>query len=71
MRVHTAPELGALVREHREKLGLTQREVASRASVTREWLVRFEQGKSTVPLGRVLDVLSTLDLIVDVSDRHG
>ena len=67
MRVHTARELGALVRERREKLNLTQLEAAERASVTREWLGRFENGKSTVPLTRVLDVLSVLGLRVDVA----
>lgn len=56
-----------LVRDRREKLGLTQREVGSRASVTREWLVRFENGKVTVPMNRVFDVLGVLDLAVEVS----
>lgn len=71
MRVQTARELGALVRERRESLGLTQLETAERASVTREWLVRFESGKSTVPLTRVLDVLSVLHLGVDVAVLDG
>ena len=53
-----------------EKLGFTQSEVAARASVTREWLVRFENGKATVPMTRVFDVLGALGLTVevDVSD---
>lgn len=71
MRVHTVRELGGLVRDRRERLGLTQQEVARRASVTREWLVRFEQGKATVPLTRVLDVLTALDLQLDVSGNDG
>jgi len=66
MRVHTVRELGGLVRDRREKLGLTQVEVAARAAVTREWLVRFENGKATVPMTRVFDVLGALDLVVDV-----
>lgn len=71
MRVHTVRELGGLVRDRRERLGLTQQEAANRASVTREWLVRFEQGKATVPLTRVLDVLTALDLHLDVSENDG
>jgi len=39
-----------------------------RAAVTREWLVRFENGKATVPISRVLDVLAALELVVDVSE---
>lgn len=66
MRVHTVRELGGLVRDRRERLGLTQSEVAARASVTREWLVRFENGKATVPMTRVFDVLGALGLTVEV-----
>ncbi len=68
MRVHTVRELGGLVRDRRERLELTQQEVADRAAVTREWLVRFESGKATVPVSRVLDVLTALDLVVEVSE---
>ncbi|MET4783596.1 helix-turn-helix domain-containing protein [Glaciihabitans sp. UYNi722] len=70
MRIHTAKELGGLVRDRRERLGLTQQEVADRAAVTREWLLRFENGKATVPVSRVLDVLAALELVVDVSESN-
>ncbi|MCW4385466.1 helix-turn-helix domain-containing protein [Salinibacterium sp. SYSU T00001] len=68
MKVRTGRELGALVRDRREYMGLTQQELAKRASVTREWLLRFEHGKSTVPLSKVLDVLTALHLVIDVED---
>ncbi|PJJ62000.1 helix-turn-helix domain-containing protein [Compostimonas suwonensis] len=71
MRVHTARELGGLVRDRRERLGMTQQEVAKRAMVTREWLGRFENGKATVPLARVLDVLTALGLVLDVEEIDG
>jgi HTH-type transcriptional regulator/antitoxin HipB len=70
MRVHTVRELGGLVRDHRERLALTQQEVADRAAVTRDWLVRFENGKATVPVSRVFDVLAALELVVDVSESR-
>ena len=66
MRVHTTRELGGLVRDRRDRLGLTQQQAADRAAVTREWLVRFENGKATVPLARVLDLLTALGLVLDV-----
>ena len=71
VRVHTVRELGGLIRDRREQLGLTQQETADRAAITREWLVRFENGKSTVPANRVFDVLTALDLIIDVSSSDG
>jgi transcriptional regulator with XRE-family HTH domain len=70
MRVGTARELGALVRERRESLGLTQQEAAAEAAVSREWLSRFEAGKSTVPLSRVFDTLAALGLAVDVTEAQ-
>lgn len=69
MRVYTVRELGGLVRDRRERLGLTQQEVADRAAVTREWLVRFENGKASVPVNRVLDVLAALQLDLDVREH--
>jgi HTH-type transcriptional regulator / antitoxin HipB len=71
MRVHTARELGGLVRDRRERMGLTQQEASDRAAVSREWLVRFENGKATVPLTRVLDVLTALGLVLDVEELDG
>jgi y4mF family transcriptional regulator len=66
MVVRTARELGTLVRERRQSLGLTQEDVAALAAVSREWLSRFEAGKSTVPLSRVLDTLMALGLVLDI-----
>ncbi|MBT2500097.1 helix-turn-helix transcriptional regulator [Agromyces sp. ISL-38] len=71
MRVRSVRELGAAVRERREALGLSQQAIAERAGVTREWVVRFEGGKASVRLDRVFDVLTVLDLSVELNPRHG
>ena len=42
--------------------------LADRAAVTREWVVRFENGKVSVALKRVFDVLTLLDLVVELGD---
>lgn len=62
MRARTADDLGRLVRQLRQDAGLSQAEVATAAGVTRQWLVRFEQGRSDVSLHNVLAVLSVLKL---------
>lgn len=69
MRIGTSRELGAAVRDRRERLGWTQQKVAQHASVSREWLLRFEAGKGTVPLARVLDVLTALGLSLEVREE--
>jgi y4mF family transcriptional regulator len=62
MQVHTVRDLGAAVREARSHQGLTQAELASRAGVSRDWLVRLEQGHPRLEVQLVLDVLAAAGL---------
>ncbi len=62
MRVRSTEDLGAVARDRRRALGLSQAEVADRANVTRQWVVRFEQGTSDVSLRKTLSILRALDL---------
>ncbi|MCU1411580.1 MAG: helix-turn-helix protein [Rhodoglobus sp.] len=68
MRIRAASDFGALIAERRESLGLTQSELAKRAGVVREWLVRLENGAPTVTVHRLLRVLRELGLQVDVTE---
>lgn len=61
MRVSTAKELGAYVRGERRAQSLTQVELASRAGVSRDWLIRLEAGERRLEVGLVLDVLNALE----------
>ena len=70
MRVQTMAELGALVRNARERAGLTQTELAQRARVSREWLQKVEAGRTSAEMPRVLAVLAELDLVLDISTRE-
>jgi len=69
MRVRSVLEVGAAARDRREALGWSQQVLAERAGVTREWVVRFEGGKASVRLDRVFDVITALDLVVDLEAR--
>lgn len=64
MRLRSTDNFGAVARRRRRRLGISQAEVASRAGVTRQWLVRFEQGNADVSLSKAFSVLSELGLIV-------
>jgi transcriptional regulator with XRE-family HTH domain len=61
-------ELGALMRAAREDAGLSQVELAQRARVSREWLVKVEAGRTSAEMPRVMDVLAELNLGLDVYD---
>lgn len=61
----TVCAIGARVAARREKLGLTQAELASRVGVSREWILRFERGNPGANLGGVLKVLQELNITLN------
>jgi HTH-type transcriptional regulator/antitoxin HipB len=64
--IHTARELGLLIREARRRANLTQAVLAERIGVSRKWVIDLEGGKTTAEVGRVLQALRALDLSLDV-----
>ena len=68
MRVRATSDFGALIAERRKSLEMTQAELAKRADVTREWVVRLENGASAVTTHRLLRVLRELGLEVTVTE---
>lgn len=61
-RISTPTDLGAAVREARTAAHLTQAELATRAGVSREWLIGLERGaRPRAELTKILGVLSALD----------
>nr|WP_301218197.1 helix-turn-helix transcriptional regulator [Agreia sp. PsM10] len=64
VRIRHIEDFGAIARQRRQDLGLSQAEIATRAGVTRQWLVRFERGNSEVSLSKVFSVLTELALLV-------
>ena len=61
-------DLGAVVRGYRKSLGVTQVDAAREADVGPRFLGELENGKETVRLGTVLQVLESmgLELYVEV-----
>lgn len=58
----TVPQFGAAVREERTRAGLTQKELADRAGVSRRWLGMFENGKNLgAELSKVLALVQALN----------
>lgn len=61
----TVRDLGAAVRDARNRAGLSQQAVADRAGVPRQWVSRLETGSNPgAELRKVLDLLAALDLMV-------
>ncbi len=62
----TAADLGAAVREARQRVGLTQEEAAHKAAVSRRWLIDLERGHSNAQLGKVLHTMAALGLRIEI-----
>jgi HTH-type transcriptional regulator/antitoxin HipB len=64
VRLRTAVDLGALLRDRRRRLGLSQAALARRVGVGREWIIEVEKGKSAAPLKLLLRALQALSLVL-------
>jgi HTH-type transcriptional regulator/antitoxin HipB len=66
MRIRTATDLGAFIRERRTKLGMDQTALAKMAGTSRKWLVEVEQGKPGAEIGLILRTLKSLEISIDL-----
>lgn len=69
MKLTTTKDIGSLVRQARKDSGLTQVQLAQRVGVSRDWIIRVEQGRATVELGLVLRTLKTLGVGLESAER--
>jgi HTH-type transcriptional regulator/antitoxin HipB len=69
MQVKNSKEVGALVREHRLRLKLSQAQLAQRIGVSRPWVILLEQGKRTAQMGLVLRTLDVLGLSLEIGPK--
>ncbi len=60
MILYAAKDLGALVRDRRRHLGITQQDLADKVGVSRVWVVAMEKGKPSARMGLVLQTLKQL-----------
>lgn len=60
MRVQSARDIGALIRERRKALGWDQKQLAARIGASRLWVSEMENGKPTVQLDLALRALDAL-----------
>lgn len=66
MPFQTPREIAALIRLRRKQQGLSQTQLASRAGVSRDWIIGLEKGRSTVEFGLVLRTIKALGLALSL-----
>jgi HTH-type transcriptional regulator / antitoxin HipB len=67
--IHSAKQLGELIRHRRHELGLTQTEVAEVANTNLRFVSELERGKPTARLENVMRVLATLGIGLEARVR--
>ena len=68
-KVLTAADIGAAVRKKRKEDGLTLADAAALCGVGFRFMSELENGKETVQVGKVLQVLKALGLEVTIEAR--
>jgi y4mF family transcriptional regulator len=69
--IQSSVELGAVVRAQRKRLALKQLDIAGLGNTGNRFIVDLENGKPTVQLQKVLDVMDLLGLEVVVRPKAG
>jgi HTH-type transcriptional regulator/antitoxin HipB len=59
---YTSQQIGALIRQTRKSLGVTQRELALTSGTGLRFVIDLEKGKETCEIGKALTVLQTLGI---------
>lgn len=59
-------KIGEIIKENRKKMKLTQKELALYANVSPKFIIELENGKETVELNKVYDVLNVFDLTIQI-----
>ena len=67
--VRSSVELGAIIREQRKRLALKQLDLAGLGNTGNRFIVDLENGKPTVQLQKVLDLMDLLGLEVVVRTK--
>lgn len=67
--IRFSSDVGALAREQRRRLALKQTDIAGLGNTGNRFIVELENGKPTVQLQKVLDVLELLGLEVVVRPK--
>jgi HTH-type transcriptional regulator/antitoxin HipB len=65
--IHSTEDIGRAVRAARHERGLSQEALALASGTGRRFVVNLEQGKPTVRLQSLLDVLAALDLRIEIA----
>ena len=68
-RVYETADIGSFVRKKRVELGMTQSQLADSCGNGTRFISELENGKPTMQIGKVIDILHILGLDLSISGR--
>jgi len=68
---YTPVAIGALIRDTRKHLGVTQKDLALTAGTGLRFVIDLEKGKETCELGKSLRILQTLGITLTLTPPAG
>ena len=71
MNIRTTEQLGTAVRTRRKQLKVTQKELAMTCGTGLRFIVDLEKGKPTCQIGKTLQVLQALGLVIETGRPGG
>ncbi|MCK4944983.1 MAG: helix-turn-helix transcriptional regulator [Alphaproteobacteria bacterium] len=64
---HTTEHIGKIIKNTRKQLGVTQKDLALTSGTGLRFIIDLEKGKPTCQIGKVLTVMHTLGVKLDIS----
>ncbi|MCK5554998.1 MAG: helix-turn-helix transcriptional regulator [Alphaproteobacteria bacterium] len=64
---HTTEHIGKIIKDTRKQLGVTQKDLALTSGTGLRFIIDLEKGKPTCQIGKVLTVMHTLGVKLDIS----
>ena len=68
---YTPEKIGEAVKSAHKKLGVTQRDLALTSGTGLRFIIELERGKPTCQMGKVLTVLHTLGIVMELKNTSG
>ncbi|MCR5623959.1 MAG: helix-turn-helix domain-containing protein [Lachnospiraceae bacterium] len=69
MKIKNPSDFGSVIRERRKELGYTQKYISEFTGLSISFISDLENGKSTVELGKALELAKLLGLNIEVNER--
>ena len=63
---YTTEHIGKIIRDTRKRLGVTQKDLALTSGTGLRFIIDLEKGKPTCQIGKVLMVMQTLGIKLDI-----